>query len=231
MNLPAFLPALLREGGPIMPLIVLTGLTGYVLAAERLIVWLGWLRRDRGLMRAMDPAELHAALAEALARPRPTPFAWVLQHAVASAGLPQAQREAAIQARLLACMPQVGTRIATLGWLGGILPMLGLMGTVSGMILTFRSLAATSSRQVLSLGLAEALYATLAGLLGALPLLAAHHVLSRFKARWLLHLERCLTLLEQEVRPPGSTPAPTPVPKPGKRAARPAARRRKRHEA
>jgi biopolymer transport protein ExbB len=92
----------------------------------------------------------------------------------------------------------VSTRIATLGWMGGILPMLGLMGTVSGMILTFRSLAATSSRQVLSLGLAEALYATLAGLLGALPLLAAHHVLTRLKARWLMQLERCLTLLEQD---------------------------------
>jgi biopolymer transport protein ExbB len=113
--------------------------------------------------------------------------------------LPKPQRESAIHARVLACMPQVGTRIATLGWLGGILPMLGLMGTVSGMILTFRSLAATSSRQVLSLGLAEALYATLAGLLGALPLLAAHHVLTRLKARWLLQLERCLTVLEQEV--------------------------------
>jgi biopolymer transport protein ExbB len=124
-------------------------------------------------------------------------------------------------------MPQVGTRIASLGWLGGILPMLGLMGTVSGMILTFRSLAATSSRQVLSLGLAEALYATLAGLLGALPLLAAHHVLTRFKARWLLHLERCLTVLEQE--PSGSVAAPR-AGRP-KRMARPATRGRKHREA
>jgi len=192
MNLPAFL----REGGPIMPLIVLTALAGYALAAERLIVWLGWLRRDRPLMRAQEPAELRTALDAALGQARPTPFAWVLGHARAAAGLPKARRESAIQARLLACLPQVGTRIATLGWLGGILPMLGLMGTVSGMILTFRSLAATSSRQVLSLGLAEALYATLAGLLGALPLLAAHHLLTRLKARWLLHLERCLTVLE-----------------------------------
>jgi biopolymer transport protein ExbB len=194
MNLPAFL----REGGPIMPLIVVTALAGYALAVERLIVWLGWLRRDRPLMRALEPDELDARLRETLAAPRQTPFAWVLQHARAAQRLPKARREAAVQARLLACLPQVGTRIATLGWLGGMLPMLGLMGTVSGMILTFRSLAATSSRQVLSLGLAEALYATLAGLLGALPLLAAHHVLTRLKARWLLHLERCLTLLEQD---------------------------------
>jgi len=205
MNLPAFL----REGGPIMPLIVVTGLVGYALAAERLIVWLGWLRRDRPLMRALEPEELQARLREAVSDTPVTPFAWVLQHAVAALPLPKARREAAIQARLLACMPQVGTRIATIGWLGGMLPMLGLMGTVSGMILTFRSLAATSSRQVLSLGLAEALYATLAGLLGALPLLAAHHVLTRLKARWLLHLERCLTLLEQQApeEPPAHPPA------------------------
>jgi biopolymer transport protein ExbB len=207
MNLPAFL----REGGPIMPLIVAAGLAGYALAAERLIVWLGWLRRDRPLMRALEPDELRARLREALAAPRLTPFAWVLQHALAAQQLPKARREAAIQARLLACLPQVGTRIATVGWLGGMLPMLGLMGTVSGMILTFRSLAATSSRQVLSLGLAEALYATLAGLLGALPLLAAHHVLTRLKARWLLHLERCLTLLEQDAPDARDEAAPGPA--------------------
>jgi biopolymer transport protein ExbB len=198
MTFPAFLPAFLHQGGPIMPLIVLTGLAGYVLAAERLIVWIGWLRRDRPLMRAVEPEELRAQLAVALAAPKVTPFAWVLQHALAVAAWPKARRESALHARLLACMPQVSTRIATLGWLGGILPMLGLMGTVSGMILTFRSLAVTTGRQVLSLGLAEALYATLAGLLGALPLLAAHHVLTRLKARWLLQLERCLTVLEQE---------------------------------
>jgi biopolymer transport protein ExbB len=228
MNLPAFL----REGGPIMPLIVVTALAGYALAVERLIVWLGWLRRDRPLMRALEPDELDARLRETLAAPRQTPFAWVLQHARAAQRLPKARREAAVQARLLACLPQVGTRIATLGWLGGMLPMLGLMGTVSGMILTFRSLAATSSRQVLSLGLAEALYATLAGLLGALPLLAAHHVLTRLKARWLLHLERCLTLLEQDA-PDGegaaaaSGPAPPAATSPA--AAPPA--RGARHEA
>ena len=192
------LPAFLQEGGPIMPLIVITGLIGYALAIERLLVWLGWMRRDRALMRALEPHEVRARLAEAVKDAKQTPFAWVLEHAEAVMHLPKAQREPAIHARLLACMPQVGTRIATLGWLGGILPMLGLMGTVSGMILTFRSLAATSSRQVLSLGLAEALYATLAGLLGAVPLLAAHHILTRLKARWLMQLERCLTLLEQD---------------------------------
>jgi len=198
------LPAFLHQGGPIMPLILLTGLAGYVLAAERLLVWFGWLRRDRPLMRALEPQDLRDRLAEVLALPKPTPFAWVLEHALSVAAWPKERRESALNARLLACMPQVSTRIATLGWLGGILPMLGLMGTVSGMILTFRSLAATSSRQVLSLGLAEALYATLAGLLGAVPLLAAHHVLTRLKARWLLQLERCLTLLELD--------APGPVP-------------------
>ncbi len=73
--------------------------------------------------------------------------------------------------------------------------MLGLLGTVSGMILTFKDLALTTSRQVLSQGLSEALWTTEVGLLAALPLLAAHHLLTRLKARWLDRLEFHTALL------------------------------------
>jgi hypothetical protein len=55
-----------------------------------------------------------------------------------------------------------------------------------------------------TLGLAQRAAAT--GLLGALPLLAVHHFLSRMRERWLTRLERCLALLE--VERPGSQPVP-----------------------
>ena len=52
-------------------------------------------------------------------------------------------------------------------------------------------------------GLSEALWTTEVGLIGALPLLAAHHVLTRLKARWLTHLERALALLLAAAATPG----------------------------
>ena len=84
--------------------------------------------------------------------------------------------------------------------------MLGLLGTVSGMITTFGELAVTTSRQILSQGLSEALWTTEIGLLAAVPLLAVHHGLTRLKARRLNRLERALALLWAPVAAEGAPP-------------------------
>ncbi len=227
------LPAVLREGGPVMPLILLAALAGLVMSAERLLVWAWWLYRDRGLNRAEDAPALRAGLLDAALNARPTPMRWLLRHTEPFRALPPDQREPAVQAKLLACLPEVGARISTIGWLGGVLPMLGLLGTVSGMIFTFKSLATTVSRQVLSLGLAEALWTTEAGLLGALPLLAAHHVLTRLKSNWLIHVERCLALQTQEAygAPPAVQPAVLTAGQPTTQPARRVAPSEEAHEA
>ena len=188
---------LLNKGGPLMPLILLVAALGAVLLAERLLVWAWWHIRERPYYRAYDPERLLALVAEQAAENhrRATPLVWLLAQAAAVRNQPEPQRENDLQAKVLAAMPQVEARIATIGWLGGILPVLGLLGTVSGMITTFDDLAVTTSRQVLSKGLSEALWTTEAGLLGALPLLAGNHLLTRLKARWLNHLERMVALL------------------------------------
>lgn len=192
---------LLREGGPIMPIILFTALVGYVLAFERLMVWGFWRIVDRPLYRAADSHELRQLLKICAAKPRLTPIAALL---VRAAGLPRAapeQSEQAMQVQILARLPEVNARVSTIGWLGGILPMLGLLGTVSGMIVTFKDLALTTSRQVLSQGLSEALWTTEVGLLAALPLLATHHLLSRLRSRWMDRLEFSLALLFQPAQP------------------------------
>ena len=191
---------LLNKGGPLMPLILIAAALGAVLLAERLLVWAWWHFRERPYYRAYDPEQLLAMVAEQGAESperhrRATPLVWLLAQAAAVRHQPEPQRENALQAKVLAAMPQVEARIATIGWLGGILPILGLLGTVSGMITTFDDLAVTTSRQVLSKGLSEALWTTEAGLLGALPLLAGNHLLTRLKSRWLNHLERMVALL------------------------------------
>lgn len=186
---------LLSEGGPVMPLILFTALTGIVLACERVLVWAWWYYQERSLGALTSGAALAAWLAEPGVHSRETLLTGLLRQAAALGTLAPEQREARLQALLLAGVPRAETRIATIGWLGTILPMLGLLGTVSGMITTFQDLAITTSRQVLSQGLSEALWTTEVGLLGALPLLAAHHLLTRLKTRWLNRLERLLALL------------------------------------
>jgi biopolymer transport protein ExbB len=186
---------LLSEGGPVMPLILLTALAGIVLACERVLVWAWWRYQERSLGALTNGAALAAWLAEPGGHSGETPLTGLLRQAAVLRTLAPEQREARLQALLLDGVPRAETRIATIGWLGTILPMLGLLGTVSGMITTFQDLAITTSRQVLSQGLSEALWTTEVGLLGALPLLAVHHLLTRLKTRWVNRLERLLALL------------------------------------
>ena len=201
---------LLREGGPIMPIILFTSLVGYVLAFERLIMWGYWRTVDRPLYRALTFAELQGLLRICAPKPRLTPIAQLLVRAAELPADAPEQLERAMHVEILARLPRVNARISTIGWLGSILPMLGLLGTVSGMIVTFKDLALTSSRQVLSQGLSEALWTTEVGLLAALPLLASHHLLSRLRSRWMDQLEFGLALLFQSQQAPPSGEAASP---------------------
>jgi biopolymer transport protein ExbB len=192
--LPSSLGLLLERGGPIMPLILLTTAVGYLLALERLLVWGWWRHRDRGLYRAVAWHDTET-IQRLSAKVTGTPFNWLLACAGFHRHLQPVERDKAIERDILSRMPEVEARISTIGWIGGVLPVMGLLGTVSGMITTFEDLAHTTSRQILTQGLAEALWTTEIGLLGALPLLGVNHLLTRLKAGWVNRLEIALALL------------------------------------
>ncbi len=66
----------------------------------------------------------------------------------------------------------VERRLPFIGVLAGAAPLAGLLGTVSGMLVTFSGLASSSSAQPIdkiSVGISEALITTQAGLLIAIP--------------------------------------------------------------
>ena len=195
-----------------MPLILVTALVGYVLCFERLLTWGHWHLSDHRFYRSARFEELESLLGQARSRTRLTPMARLLLRAEAAREQTPERREKTLELELLTRMPEVDARIATIGWLGSILPMLGLLGTVSGMIGTFSELALTTSRQVLSQGLSEALWTTEVGLLGALPLLAGHHLLTRLKHRWLNRVEVGMALLfHAPADPPGAEEATEPA--------------------
>ncbi len=76
-------------------------------------------------------------------------------------------------------------------------PLLGLLGTVEGMLTTFRGLSVEVGRKMdlVSGGISEALITTQAGLLIAIPAYVMLHFLSRRRAEWI----RFLRLLESHV--------------------------------
>ncbi|CAG37703.1 MotA/TolQ/ExbB proton channel family protein [Desulfotalea psychrophila] len=71
--------------------------------------------------------------------------------------------------------------LSLVGVLASIAPLLGLLGTVTGMINTFQAITifGTGDPRMMSTGISEALVTTQAGLGIAIPLLLAHHFLKR----------------------------------------------------
>lgn len=77
--------------------------------------------------------------------------------------------------------PKLERFLTTLATLGAVSPLLGLLGTVTGMIHTFQSITVfgTGDPRLLAGGISEALVTTQVGLSIAIPVLLVHHFLSR----------------------------------------------------
>lgn len=86
-------------------------------------------------------------------------------------------------------IPAIERGLITLAVLAAIAPMLGLLGTVSGMIETFQSITlfGTGDPKLMSDGISQALVTTELGLAVAIPILLIHSALSS-KSNSLVHI-------------------------------------------
>src|SRR5438477_5309057 len=169
------------KGGPVMILIGLCSLVALTIIIERSIV----IRRrrviPRGFINQIKAISNDRAKALELSKSNPSPMARVLEAAIKNADQPgdvldrrveeTGQREVVglrHRMRLLSALPQVST-------------LLGLLGTVFGMIKTFQVVALTSEAlgktEMLAKGIFEAWTCTAAGLLVAIVVLVAYHLL------------------------------------------------------
>jgi biopolymer transport protein ExbB len=105
---------------------------------------------------------------------------------VLRAGLERANRsdeqiQNAIDAKSLEMIPKLERRLPYLGLIANIATLLGLLGTISGLISSFKAVAladAVKRQQVLSDGISEAMFATALGLVTAIFTMIAHSILS-----------------------------------------------------
>ena len=89
--------------------------------------------------------------------------------------------ENAVQETILREIPPLEKFLSTLGMLAAIAPLLGLLGTVTGMINTFHVITCygTGDPRMMSGGISEALVTTMLGLMVAIPIMFGHTLLSR----------------------------------------------------
>lgn len=82
-------------------------------------------------------------------------------------------------------------RLSYMALIGNLSPMIGLFGTVHGMISSFQIIATSGSTpepSELAKGISTALFTTLIGLAIAIPALAAYNILRNRVARLLLEV-------------------------------------------
>ena len=172
----------LRQGG-----LVMIPLLGVALAALVLMVERFWFLACAGRGgQAMAESVLSAC--------RQKEFALAEKHAQKAGGVVsrvllaclQRRRqglhamEDSIQEQLLFETPQLERFLTGMAVLGAVAPLLGLLGTVTGIIQTFAVITAFGNAQpgAMAGGISEALVTTAAGLTIAIPILLMHSVLS-----------------------------------------------------
>ena len=112
------------------------------------------------------------------------------------------QLEELLHEHIISYVPRLERHLGTLAVLGGIAPLLGLLGTVTGMIHTFQmvTLFGSGDARLLSGGISEALITTKYGLIIAVPVLLAHAFLSRHARGKLAELEQTAIGMVNDVK-------------------------------
>lgn len=176
----------IRSGGPIVWPILAIAALALLLVLERI----AYLRRVHGNTdRLMDEMNRLAArgdwrACEALVEgheKKDWPVLNVLAAGLSGRHEDRETQENILQEAILREVPRLERFLSILAIFGAIAPLLGLLGTVTGMIDTFRviTLYGTGDPRMMSGGISEALITTELGLAVAIPIMLFHTFLSR----------------------------------------------------
>ncbi len=100
-------------------------------------------------------------------------------------------------------IPDVDRRLAFVNIMVVSAPLFGLLGTVLGMLLTFKAIGVggSSTSEVIATGISEALVATQTGMMVAIPGLILAHVAKRWRNEYVAFLPRLEGITLRHFRP------------------------------
>ncbi len=186
---------LLTAGGWLMVLIVLSSIVALAICIERLYTLNAKKIAPPHLLatvwKQLKAGEMDAARLRTLKQS--SPLGRILAAGLGNAYHGRDVMKESIQEAAAHVIHDLERYLNTLGTIAAITPLLGLLGTVVGMIKVFAEIMAqgTGNASVLAGGISEALITTAAGLTVAIPALAMHRYFSG-------KIDASLVELEQE---------------------------------
>lgn len=185
---------LLVSGGPILVAILLISLYGVYVFFQRLFKLSGERLEADSLMAKVNAAVRERDLDTALSAcdEHGGPVARVLRAALGRLPYGRSAVEAAFQEASLGEEQRLSRGLRPLATIAQIAPLLGLLGTVTGMIIAFSEISqqGTGDPAALADGIGQALVTTAAGLIVAIPILIGHNFLASRVDTILLEIDR-----------------------------------------
>jgi biopolymer transport protein ExbB len=184
----------LEKGGvwifPILAFAALATLTSLFKIFEIFSVKMPPVGALHGILQALNEGDREKALG--LARAVPGPCRAMLVDAVEHADESKEMIEEVMYERMLEVQPRLERMLPFIAVTAATAPLMGLLGTVTGMINTFKliTIFGTGDAKQLSSGISEALITTEWGLIVAIPALVMHALLNRRVQGILARMER-----------------------------------------
>ena len=179
----------LKQGGWVGVVIICVFLAGLALALERWLV----LRRENFKITAQLNTE---------APQENNPLGEIMQVYEKNKNLNLESLELKLEEIIIGYLPKIERGIGTIKIFAVLSPLLGLLGTVAGMIITFQAITlyGTGDPKIMAGGISQALMTTIMGLCCAIPLLLVHNFIS-YQAKKLTQIleERTAGLLAQKM--------------------------------
>ena len=181
---------IVEAGGSIAYVIVGLGLIALVLVIIRGYLLFGASKVDKTLVEEIERGDLNSL--EEKVGGRKTPFDRVVGNTFLARNKEREARETVIHESILGELNFLDKFGAVILVMAAVAPLLGLLGTVTGMISTFDIITefGTGDPKMLSSGISEALITTKLGLMVAIPSLLLGNLLGGWSSKIKVMLER-----------------------------------------
>lgn len=196
--------AYLTRGGIMMIPLGLSSVIGLAIVIEKLLS----LRKNKVLVpeivSVVDSLQsiVDIQLARHICQKNSGPFANIIQTALNNQHLHIDEIKELVNDQGRQEVRTLERGLAALETIAGIAPLLGLLGTVLGMVKVFTviSKVGTGQASLLAGGISEALITTVTGLFIGIPALVAYNYFTNRAENYILDIEKYTTVLLQKIR-------------------------------